>query len=222
MSDADPPLPRAAVLALAVLTVVVVGVLGLALFWGDIVADTSPSTATAGTTVVDDFERPDADGLADDEHPWEEPTGQWIVQDGHAALAELGDTHALAVLPTDEPAAVEVTARAVEPGWGLAFRIQDPTNLWAVVARPERGTWSLVHLEEGVPDEVQDFVTSEPRDGSVVRVELAGDRLRVTVDGRVNERVDPALIDATGVGLLALPGGSVPSMAWDDLTVTAS
>ena len=220
MSDAAPPLPRAAVLALAVLTVVVVGVLSLALFWGDIVEDDSSPTA-AETTVADDFDRPDGPLRGD----WSEPRGVWVVQDQHAAVDVVAadDEFALAVLPTDAPSAIDVTARAVEPGWGLAFRVQDPENLWAVVARPERDTWSLVHIaDSAVVEEIEDFVTITPSDNSVVRVELEGDRIRVIVNERINEHVDPVLADATDVGLLALPGGVLASMAWDDLTVTGS
>src|SRR5689334_11434505 len=100
MSDAAPPLPRAAVLALAVLTVVAVGVLSLALFWGDIVEDTEGPAAPT-EAVVDDFGRPDTDGLADGDHDWQEPVGSWLVQDGHAALSagDDGAVAGLAVLP---------------------------------------------------------------------------------------------------------------------------
>ena len=72
----------------------------------------------------------------------------------------------------------------------------------------------------GTIQETVDFVAVEPTDLSVVQVDLAGDLIRVSVNGAgANELSDPALVDAGDVGLLALPGGSLASMAWDDLTV---
>ena len=225
MSDPAPPLPRVAALGLAVLTVLVVGALSLVLFWGDIVEDQDdPTTAEPADLGGDDFDRADADRLTADGAPWIESVGRWAVQDAHAALTEGGGgaVAGLAVLPA-EATHLEVTATAVEPGWGVAFRVQDADDLWAVVARPERGSWSLVHVEAGTVQETQDFVAVEPRDLSVVQVDVVGDLIRVTVDdGESNEVSDPALADAGDVGLLALPGGSLASMAWDDLTVTGS
>jgi hypothetical protein len=227
MRDPAPPLPRAAVLALSVLTVLVVGALSLALFWGDIVEDDEPATATATTAVPggDDFERPDAEGLAAEGHDWIEERGTWAVRDAHAALATgaFGEVAGLAVLPTDGTSVLQATATAVEPGWGLAFRVQNASNFWAVVARPDRGSWSLVHVAGGVVDEREDIVRVEPTDRSVVRVDLAGELIRVTIDQNPPvEGSDPALVDATDVGLVALDGGSLASMAWDDVTVSGN
>lgn len=226
MSDPAPPLPRAAVLGLAVLTVAAVGVLSLALFWGDIVDDPSDPASSAVALGGDDFDRADADGLADADHEWTEPVGTWIVQDGHAATTSgAGNPIAgLAVLPTDEAAArIEVTATAVEPGWGLAFRVQDADDLWAIVARPDRGSWSLLHVDGGTVEETEDFIAIEPTDLSVVHVDLAGDLIRVTINGnKSNEVSDAGLADATDVGLLALPPGNLTSMAWDSLTVSGN
>ena len=223
MSDPAPPLPRAVVLSLAVLTVVVVGALSLVLFWGDIVTDEDDlADATVAEPAGDDFERADADGLAADGADWTEPLGTWAIQDGHAALTAGADgpLAGLAVLPAEAPSHLEVTATAVEPGWGVAFRVQDADDLWAVVARPERGSWSLVHVRAGAIEETPDFVAVEPTDLSVVQIDLVADLVRVSIDGgEPNEVSDPALAEAGDVGLLALPGGSLASMAWDDLTV---
>ena len=218
MSDAAPPPPRAVVLALAVLTVVVVGVLGLALFWGDIVEDNTASSSTAlEPVVVDDFDRPDGPLGGD----WSEDVGVWIVQDEHAALSSLSSDapYALTVLPADDPAVVEVTARAVEPGWGLAFRVAGPEDLLAVVARDE--SWSVAQVADGEVTELGS-VAAVPRDNAVVRVELVDQLVRVTVDDVTAEVSGPAVGDAADVGLLAVPGASLASMAWDDLTITAS
>jgi hypothetical protein len=229
MSDAAPPLPRAAVLALAVLTVLAVAGLSLALFVGDIEDENGDDDSAAAATVTlptsgDAFDRPDADGLADADHPWQEPEGLWLVQDSHAALSTgtSDDLPGLAVLPGDAPSSVEVTATAVEPGWGLAFRVQDRDNFWAVVADTDGAAWSLVHVADGTAEVTEGFVPVEPTDLAVVGVELTGDLIRVTVGDQSNQVSDPALADATAVGLVALPGGSLPSMAWDDLTITGN
>jgi hypothetical protein len=216
MSDAAPPLPRAAVLALAVLTVVLVGVLSLALFWGDIVEDGSTSPV-AVETVGDDFDRPDGPLGGD----WSQARGTWVVQDDHAALGELSpdDASGLAVLGVEDPSSIEVTARAVEPGWGVAFRVAGPDDLLAVVARDQ--SWSVVRLAGATVTDL-DAVDAVPRDNAVVRVDLVGEQVRVTIDEATTEVTAAGAADAGDVGLLALPGASLASMAWDDLTVTGS
>jgi hypothetical protein len=232
MSDADPsPPPRWLALGLAALTLIAVAALSLFLFRDDLRrTDDADSGATVTSTppAGDDFDRPDG-RLADADHGWSDVVGAWVVQDGHAALSEgdsggtLAGLAGLAVLDNEhDDTHLQVTATAVEPGWGVAFRVQEPSNLWAVVADPEQARWSVVHQQDGVPTTVE-TVAVEPHDGSVIRVDLVGERIEVTVDEVAAEPIDdPALADRHLIGLLALPGGSLASMAWDDLTVSGS
>jgi hypothetical protein len=229
LTEPGPPLPRFAVLGLAGLTVALVGVLSLALFRDDLViGDEEDADAPASEVAPpegDDFERPDAATLADDDHAWTLVSGAWIIQDAHAAITTAGPDGlpGLARLPADAADGhLEVTATAVEPGWGLAFRVAGPDDLWAVVARPDRGTWSLVQIAAGELVETEDVLALPPVDGAVVAVDLAGPRIRVTVDGVTAEVVDAPVSDAGDVGLLALPPGNLTSMAWDDLQVTGT
>lgn len=224
MSDPAPtPPPRWLVLGLAALTLVVVAALSLVLFRDDI--DTSSSVAEPATVdevlVADAFDRPDADSLADADHAWTQPRGGWAVRDGHAALVTptTPDGPNLAVLPTDSADGVaSVSATAVEPGWGFAFRAQDADDYWALVARPETSTWSLVLVQAGVVTETTDFLAREPVDGTHIEVRLAGDAIEVTLDGTLSNQVtDATFADATGLGLVALTGENAASMAWDDV-----
>lgn len=223
MSQPAPPLPRPAAIGLGVLTVVLVGALSLVLFRDDIEAGDDEATPIPTVVPVgDDFERADADGLATDAVAWDELLGSWIVQDGHAALATPADDGAaaagLAVLPRERAGGtVRATALAVEPGWGLAFRVGGPDDWWAAVAGVDE--WTIVSTSDGTLRGLG-VVPVAPRDGAEVAVELVGDLVRVTVDDQSVEVTDPTGRDAADVGLVATNSENLASMAWDGLTVT--
>jgi len=225
MSDTAPsPPPRGLVLGLCGLTIVVVVALSLVLFRDDLgpIEDAAPATTTDPLLAADDFERPDAPELATDGRPWSEPAGDWVVQDAHAALVTPAPVPqpSLAVLDTGAADGVaRVTATAVEPGWAFAFRVRGPEDFWAIVARPETGTWSLARVEGGVVTETTGFLAAAPVDGTLIEVRLEGDRIVVSAGGVTNEVTDDTFVDATGIGPAALTPDNIASMAWDDLSL---
>jgi hypothetical protein len=224
MSDTAPSPPRRGlVLGLCGLTVVVVVALSLVLFLDDLdPVDDAPVTTEDPLVAADDFARADAPDLAADGRDWTEPAGDWVVQDGHAALVTAAPPPqpSLAVLDTGAADGVaRATATAVEPGWAFAFRVLGPGDFWAVVARPETADWSLARVQGGVVSETTGFLAVAPTDGDLVEVHLQGDRITVTVGGVTNEVTDPALADATGIGPAALSDRNIASMAWDDLVL---
>ena len=228
MSDAAPsPPPRWVVLGLAALTLLVVTVASLALFRDDLEPVDDPDDAAVTTVepriVADDFERPDADALADADHPWAEGTAAWAVQDGHATLTAVDGVPAVAVLPSETAGAVaRVTATAVEPGWAFAVRVQDERNFWALVARPDAGSWSLAVVEDGEITDTPGFLPVAPADGARIEVALAGPVLRVTIGDTTNEVSDETFADATGIGLATFSPENLVSMAWDDVELARS
>lgn len=224
MSDTAPTPPhRGLVLGLCGLTIVVVVALSLVLFREDLEpVDEAPATTADPVVVADDFDRADAPDLVTDGRSWVEPTGDWVVQDGHAALvaAAPAPPPSLAVLDSGVADGVaRATATAVEPGWAFAFRILDEDDFWAVVARPDTGDWSLARVEGGAVTEATGFLAVPPADGDQVEVRLQGERIVVTIGGVTNEVTDPALVDATGIGPAALRDQNIASMAWDDLSL---
>jgi len=225
MSDTAPtPLPRGLVLGLCGLTLVVVVALSLVLFREDLepIEDQAPVTTTDPLLAADDFERADAPDLAAPGHPWAEPAGDWIVQDGHAALLTAAPAGpSLAVLAeAGSDGVARMTVTAVEPGWGFAFRVRDDRNYWTLVARPEQAAWSLVRVVDGISTEYPGTVVAAPTDGSQIEVVLDGDRILASVGGVVGtEVVDAAMAEATGVGLFAETDRNIASMAWDDLSL---
>ena len=219
----DPPLPRPVVLGLAVLTVVVVGALSLVLFRDDLArtGDDGDLTAASEVTRRDDFDRPDADRLATGDLAWSDLVGRWVVQDGHAALVEAGSGAVAGLTALDRDRAdgvVSAVTRAVEPGWGLAFRVAGPDDFWAVVAR--ESDWAVVRVEAGTVLEAGPVVATPPEDGLTVEVRLRATTIEVSVGGATAEPLDDdALADAGSVGFVSLSGTGIASMAWDDLQV---
>jgi hypothetical protein len=220
--------PRWLALGLAALTLVAVGGLGLLLFRNDLerVDDEEPAdVGDGGPAVQDDFERPDAPSLADEAHRWVPASGTWGVLDGRAVVTAPGsEGPAVAVLPSGTAGGVaRVTATAVEPGWGFAFRVQDASTFVALVARPESSGWTLAVAESGAVVETAVDLPAEPADGTRIEVAPAGDGVEVSLNGSEPVLVpDVPLADATSIGLVALVPEGLASMAWDDVEVTRS
>src|SRR5262245_4030167 len=220
MDSAPAPPPRWLVLGLAVLTVVAVGVLSLSFFLEDLEPENPPSPEESAADLgvaTDDFDRPDADTLADADHAWEEVSGSWAVQDGHAALVQPaeGDARNLALLRGAPDGVLRVTVTAVEPGWGVAFRVQDEANYLSLVAGTD--SWSFERVVDGVPTETRDFLAVTPADRMQIEIHLAGSSIDVSIDGGTPARTtEELLIDGERIGLLAVTGENAASMAWDD------
>jgi hypothetical protein len=115
-----------------------------------------------------------------------------------------------------------VTATAVEPGWGVAFRVQDAENFWALAVDPTTEAWAVVVYEDGRPAPVAAAFPTLPADGTRVQVATVGDRILLAVGGEPVPLEDPRLADATGFGLVALVPENLASMAWDDLELARS
>ena len=115
-----------------------------------------------------------------------------------------------------------MTATAVEPGWAFAVRVQDERNFWALVARPDTGSWSLAVVEDGEITDTPGFLAVAPADGARIEVALAGPVLRVTIGDTTNEVSDETFAGATGIGLATFSPENLVSMAWDDVELARS
>jgi hypothetical protein len=209
----------------AAAAVLVLVVLGASAAWlrteDDEVPDDVPLLVAEG--VRDDFTRaesPMALEVTRTGQPWEQVSGRWEVEDGVVRLVERNDLGARTVAITEmesSDGAVAVTAASMTDGVGVAFRYQDAFNYWFVTAAPSFGSWRIDRLEDGNLVEVGGLPLVEAVDGSILEVRFEGRTITVFVDGeQQQEVVDPALADATGVGLV-FTGGRPDAAAWDDL-----
>ena len=104
--------------------------------------------------VVDSFRRPGAwtplkvPGSSFQSEPL---MGDWYVERGNARVRWASYTFfALAALDAPEEARVISSSFAsVGESCGLAFRVQDIQNFWAVIAKPESATWNIVKMRDG-------------------------------------------------------------------------
>jgi hypothetical protein len=172
--------------------------------------------------VRDDFTRIESPAPLGDTRTgqaWDEVSGTWEVRDGAARVVEVNELGTRTVAVADLGAsdgAVSVTAASMANGFGLVFRFQDAFNYWLVVASPEFGSWRLQRLDEGHTVELGGIGLAPAEDGSTVEVRFEGRTITLFVDGlQRREVVDDALVDATGVGLLA-EGPASTEAAWDD------
>jgi hypothetical protein len=209
----------------AAAAVLVLVVLGAGAAWlrteDDEVPDDVPLLVAEG--VRDDFTRAESPTpleVTRTGQPWEQVSGRWEVEDGVARLVERNDLGARTVAITEmetSDGAVAVTAASMTDGVGVAFRYQDAFNYWFVTAVPSFGSWRIDRLEDGELVEVGGLPLVEAVDGSTLEVRFEGRTITVFVDGEQQQEVtDPALGDATGVGLV-FTGGRPEVAAWDDL-----
>jgi hypothetical protein len=175
-----------------------------------------------GPGVSDDFARDEDPGPLGDARtgqPWDQVSGTWRVRDGAATVDEPNDAGQRTAAVVDLGAAdgaVAVTAVRMAPGLGLVFRYQDAFNYWFLTSAPDYGSWRLQRLEQGETVDVGGIGLAGIADGTTAEVRFAGRTITVFVNGvAARQFTDPALEDATGVGMLVEGGGALDA-AWDD------
>ncbi|MEL7209173.1 MAG: hypothetical protein AAGK32_13230 [Actinomycetota bacterium] len=226
MSDEDQPSgPNAVWVAGAVGVVVLACVLS---FWVFFPSDddgeeaTEPVEVDEPTLVVaDDFQRADSEdslGETEDGAAWVAVNGTWGIDDGAAVItaANADGPRTFAVMwMSSGDGSVEATAGSLGDGWGLVFRYQSPFNYWYVNASTENGTYRIFRLVNGSLESVSVASDLPMEDGTVVRVDHDGPTISLRVDDELALTFDdPALVEATGAGLVAFraePG----SVSWD-------
>lgn len=176
-----------------------------------------------GPGVQDDFtrseDRASSLGQARSGQEWDEVAGRWAVADGVAVLEEVNDLgeRSLALVDLGSgDGAVSITAAEVANGLGLVFRFEDAFNYWLLTASPDFGGWRLSRIEEGQVVDVAALPLTPTAPGTTAEVRFSGRDITVFLDGtEVRSLTDPALADATRVGLL-FQGGDPSGAAWDD------
>lgn len=181
-----------------------------------------------GPGVSDDFTReedPAALGDTRTGQPWDQVSGTWLVRGGAAVVGTANEAGARTAAVVDlgsADGAVAVTARQMVSGLGVLFRYQDPFNYWFLTAAPAFGTWKLQRLQEGEVIVVGSIGLAEAVDGTTVEVRFEGRTITTFIDGAAARQFsDPALEDATGVGIL-VEGPQAADAAWDDFVAVPS
>jgi hypothetical protein len=147
---------------------------------------------------------------------WSTTTEGWSVINGEVALAgAAGSSLALTDLGSSD-GVVHVTMPSIANDTGLAFRVVDAGNYWAVAAAPGYATWNLIKVIEGVPEIVANTDISPIDAYTTVGVVLAADRVSVLLNGRVFAEVEDTTHQEGTFGGLFGSGPDVNLARWDD------
>ncbi len=136
---------------------------------------------------------------------WRAVSGRFIAIDGAAAVAEVADEPAIAVIDGRSPVET-ITAAVSEPtlGSGIVFRYVDEENYWSLMAAPSYATWNPYKTVAGVPQFVQNTGLSYQSGESTLEISLSGSELVVQMnDNRVATSYDEDRSDGAGVGLIS-------------------
>ncbi len=163
--------------------------------------------ATRGTR-PDDFSRADSVveiGPVARAGRWDSLSGVWGIENGAAYLVKPRKAASLAVYPAhSRDGRVSAALASAADGAGIAFRVRDARNLWAIVATSAYATWNIVRYHDGVPEFVANTGLTSTSGEHTVAVQFEGNRITVFIDGIELKRVtSQALRDAGGVGLVA-------------------
>lgn len=203
-------------------TVVALAVAGLAL---DRLTDQATATDTDDSAVAlpipgatDDFARPDgaALGTAPTGQRWKDVAGSWGLRGGAAVVTTPGEFVSLATVAVGTTdGRYEVTAEAMAPGLGLAFRCKSIENCWRVEAVPDLGTWNVIKTVEGIETIVGNLGTVPIDDGTTVAVTAEDDRLTFFINGEEAKTVlDPDLRTAQRAGISLREPASAQTARW--------
>ncbi len=164
-------------------------------------------------SVSDDFAR--ADSTAQLGRPWKTLSGGWGITGGEAYLARPSAGSNLAVVSMESgDGRIEASVPSATEGAGIAFRVVDARNYWAVVAAPGYGTWNILRVEGGHTTFVGNTgLTLQRATRASIGVRLTGDNILVTVNGNpAAGRKSDVFQSAPLVGLVGI--GTVDHARW--------
>ena len=172
---------------LAVLLVVASGYVGYQLGSGPAPPSAPPTSEVATAPIVDTFSMARGDSLglwrSELDQEWRQIGGTWEASGG-LARAQARDGAAIATLdPQGSLRYVQVTVGRLGPGAGVAFRYEDPSNYWSLLAAPLTGRWTLVKVVAGEQTILESYGPASTSPGTTVMLRFDGDRIEVEVDG---------------------------------------
>ncbi|MBL7495115.1 RHS repeat protein, partial [Frankia sp. CNm7] len=149
-------------------------------------------------------------GTTDTGETWEVLSGTWGINSNNAYLATAAVLKpSVAVLPAPPDGLVRFTAPTAQDNVGVAFRVQDVDNLWALTVKPSTNSLVLVKRVGGTTSTAATFTGVCCAANDVFAVRMVGSTLTVYRNDRVvGTHTDSALSTATKAGLYATGIGS--------------
>ncbi|HEV7525049.1 MAG TPA: hypothetical protein VGP92_08790 [Acidimicrobiia bacterium] len=153
---------------------------------------------------------------------WTMTTGRWQEAGGKAFVSEIAPGWTLAAFDrgvTDGTVTTRVDATTAEAG--LAFRVRDTANFWALTAAPRFSTWNVSKVVGGTVRFVTNVGLMRTSGTHVLGVRLVGAFIDVTIDGHGVASIDDAdLRSATGAGLVVFQKRGAQTSRWEGLDAT--
>lgn len=157
--------------------------------------------------------------------PWTIATGHWKQTDHVAFAWDTAPKWTLIAMDrgvSDGTVSVTVDARNAEAG--MAFRVRDQENFWALTDAPRFGTWNLSKVVNGTVEFVTNTGLTRTRGSHQISVHLRGSFIDVAIDGHGAASVDDTeLATASAAGLVVLGTyrtGTRPGARWADMDAT--
>lgn len=202
-----------------------IALLGVTAVWALAAGQTHDLGPPTGERLfVDEFEREVVDGLNEPGRGDWNARGSWLVSEGRAVLQQpQGGLFGVATVATGRPvAAIEAEIGDLRPGWGLAFRVQDPANFWYLrVIKGEIGI-AVGRLEDGELVNEGSTGVVDLRSGTRVRVDLTPETIEIRVNDVLARVVfDDALAAGPRAGLIGT-GPDVSGASWESVQLWAA
>ncbi|WP_283215121.1 DNRLRE domain-containing protein [Pseudofrankia sp. DC12] len=146
-------------------------------------------------------------GQADTGETWQVLSGTWGIN-GNAAYAVSG-TNSFAVMPSPSDGTVRFTAPVAQDSMGIAFRVQDASNLWVLQVMPSTNSLVLTKRVSSAWTNVATFAGACCAASDSYAVRMSGSTLTVyRNDQAVGSVTDSTLSTATKAGLYAYQTGA--------------
>jgi hypothetical protein len=146
---------------------------------------------------------------------WHFLSGVWGVEDRQVIVTSPGLPRSVSVVDRGvADGRIQTTIARAATSMGLAFRVRDNRNLWAIVAVPQLLTWNIYRVVDGTETFVENTGVAHIAGQPSIAVDLQGDFIKVHVSGRpVKTITSPVLADETKAGLV-LFGGDIGNARW--------
>jgi hypothetical protein len=201
----------------AALVVAIAAVAALAVPWLD--------SGANGTNFVDNFDRAYSAtslGTGPGRVQWHAVNGVWGIQDHTGVVSRPSPRWSIAVVDgrvADQR--VSTTVANVVPGQGLAFRVEDENNFFALVALPKYATWNLYRVQHGQAASITNTGLSAAKGRVSIAIVVKGDTISLFIDGSLAARITTsALAGATQAGLVQF-GTNGGFAQWTNFSIRA-
>jgi hypothetical protein len=168
---------------------------------------------------VDDFAAA-SDPVTFGNLPWQQDFGLWKIENDQAKLEDGNPSGGPSYVTVETGASeLRLSARAdvISAGWGLVFRFTNPFDYAYVILNPDVASVNIGMVEGTTNTRVKVLSPAPMVPGQEVAVDIAGNRVTVTVDGAVVGQAElPRTASGTRAGLMGL-APAIAVARWDDV-----